>query len=118
REESDRGSKPWRELRLSRVRLPPHPQWTGRLACAVNAEAQETHGTAAEAQGDIPPPPIPPSGPGDPVDQPDTTQLGQLRHGGTVQRVLSLRSKLGGKEDPAPHDESSETQGLRLDAVE
>src|SRR5262249_30277883 len=91
------------------------PQWTGRMACAVHAKAQETDGTAAEAQGDIPPPPIPTSEPGDPVDQPDTTRLGQLLHGGTLQRVLSLRSKLGGKEGPAPHDEGSETQGLRLD---
>src|SRR5262249_35197756 len=112
------GSWPRRELRLSGVRLPPHPQWTGRMACAIHAKAQETNGTAAEAQGDIPPPPIPTSEPGDPVDQPDTTRLGQLLHGGTLQRVLSLRSNLGGKEGPAPHDEGSETKGLRLDAVE
>ena len=41
-----------------RLRLPPHPQPTGRLACQLHAEAQEANGTAAEAQGCVPPLPV------------------------------------------------------------
>jgi RNA-directed DNA polymerase len=96
----------------------PHPESTGCLACACHAEAQETNGTAADAQGHIPPPPIPTHRSDDPVDQPDTARLGELLRGWKFRRVLQLHSKLGGEEGPAPFDAGSATQGLRLDAVE
>src|SRR5262245_14533496 len=44
--------------------------------------------------------------------------LNPMLRGRKLRRVLQLHSRLGGKEGPAPYDESSETQGLRLDAVE
>ena len=107
-----------RELRLPRVRLPPHPQSTGRLACQLHAEAQETNGAAAEAQGRVPPLPIAASGSGHALDQPGTARLGELLCGWELRRVLQLHKRLGRKEGPAPYAAVSETKGLRLDAVE
>jgi RNA-directed DNA polymerase len=98
--------------------VPPHPQSTGRLACKCNAEAQEANGTAAEAQGNIPPPPIPAHRSGDSVDQPGSARLGELLRGWKLRRVLQLYSRLGRKEGPASPDEISETKGLRLGTVE
>ena len=115
---SDRGPRPRRKLRFPWVRLPLHPQSTGRLACALYAEAQETNGTAAETQGCVPPPSIPTRGSGDLSDQPSVARLGELLRGRKLRRVLQLHSRLGGKEGSAPYDAGSETQGLRLDAVE
>ena len=115
---SNRGPRSGRELRLPRVRLPPHPQSTGRLACQLHAEAQETNGAAAEAQGRVPPLPIATSGSGRAVDQSGAARLGELLCGRAFQRMLQLHQRLGGKEGPAPHAAVSETQGLRLDAVE
>jgi len=106
------------ELRLPRVRLPPHPQSTGRLACQLHAEAQEANGTAAEAQGRVPTLPVATGGSGDRADQPGAARLGQLLCGRAFQRMLQLHQGLGRKEGPAPHAAGSETQGLRLDAVE
>src|SRR5215472_6124379 len=62
------------------------------MARAVHAEAQETNGTAAEAQGSVPPLPIPTRGAGDLSDQPEATRLGQLLRGRSLQRVLQLHS--------------------------
>ena len=42
----------------------------------------------------------------------------KLLCGGTRQRVLRLRERLGGEEDPAPYAASPEPTGLRLGAVE
>ena len=84
----------------------------------LHAEAQETNGAAAEAQGRVPPLPIATSGSGRAVDQSDAARLGELLCGRALQRVLQLHQRLGGKEGPAPHAAGPETQGLRLDAVE
>ena len=54
----------------------------------------------------------------DAVDQPGAARLGELLCGRALQRVLQLHQRLGGKEGPAPYAAGSETQGLRLDAVE
>jgi hypothetical protein len=62
--------------------------------------------------------PIAASGSGRAVDQPDAARLGKLLCGRTFQRVLQLHQRLGRKEGSAPHATSSETQGLRLAAVE
>jgi hypothetical protein len=56
-----------------------------RGAWRVHAEAQETHGTAAKAQGCVPSLSIPTRGAGDLSDQPDATRLGQLLRGGALQ---------------------------------
>src|SRR5262249_41068425 len=95
-----------------------HPQSTGCMVCALHAEAQETNGTATETQGRVPPASIPTRGSGDLSDQPGAAWLGELLRGRKLWRVLQLHPRLGGKEGPAPYDESSETQRLRLDAVE
>ena len=68
------------------------PQWKGRLASKLYAEAQETNGAAAEAQRRVPPPPIPTRGSGDQLDQPDPTWLGELLRGWARQHVLWLLS--------------------------
>src|SRR5215813_9479541 len=88
------------------------------MARELHAEAQEANGIAAEAQGCVPPLPIPTRGSGNLSDQPDAARLGELLRGRKLRRVLQLHSRLGRKEGPAPYDESTETQGLRLDAVE
>src|SRR5262249_209879 len=54
---------------------------------------------------------------GDLSDQPGAARVGELLCGRKLRRVLQLHSRLGG-EGSAPHDEGSETTGLRLDAVE
>ena len=56
--------------------------------------------------------------PGRAVDQPGATRLGELLRGRTLQRVLQLDQKLGGKESSTPLDASPETERLRLEAVE
>src|SRR5262249_18365538 len=84
----------------------------------IHAEAQETNGTAAEAQERVPPLSIPTRGSGDLSNQPGAARLGQLLRGRTLQRVLQLHPTLGRKEGSAPFDACPETQGLRLDAVE
>jgi hypothetical protein len=66
----------------------------------------------------VPSIPIPAGGSGDLSDQPGATWVGELLCGRELRRVLQLHSRLGGKEGSAPHDEGSETKGLRLDAVE
>jgi hypothetical protein len=91
---------------------------TGRVACQLHAEAQETNGTAAEAQGRVPPLPIAASGSGRAVDQPDAARLDKLLRGRALQRMLQLHQRLGRKEGPAPYAAGTQPQGLRLDAVE
>src|SRR5208337_3360754 len=49
-EESDRGPRPRRKLRLSGVRLPSGAQFKGRVACSLHAQAQEADGAVAEVK--------------------------------------------------------------------
>src|SRR3974377_653842 len=88
------------------------------MACERHAEAQEANGTAAEAQGCVPPLSIPTRRSGDLSDQSDAARLGQLLCGGQLRRVLRRNPRLGGAQGPAPYDACSETTGLRLEAVE
>src|SRR5262249_43386278 len=64
------------------------------MAREVHAEAQETDGTAAEAQGCVPPLSIPTRGSGDLSDQPGATGMGQLLCDRTLQRVLQLHQSV------------------------
>ena len=57
---------------FSGIRFSPHSQPPRGMACQLHAAAQEANGTAAEAQGCVPPPPIAASGSGRAVDQPDS----------------------------------------------
>ena len=61
---------PWHASRvqLPRIRLPSHPQSTGRMACQLHAEAQEMYCAVTETQGCVPPLPIAASGSGRAVD--------------------------------------------------
>src|SRR5277367_3915736 len=73
------------------------------MARPLHAQAQKADGAATQAQGCVPPPPIATGCSGREVDQPGAARLGELLCGGTRQRVLRLRERLGGEEDPPPY---------------
>ena len=54
----------------------------------------------------------------DRTDQPDPAGLGELLCGRPLQSVLCVYRGLGRKENPAAHDASKETQGIRLETME
>ena len=109
---------PRRKLRLPGVRVPSCARRRRCMAAALHAQAQEANGDVGQAPGHLPPLPIPTGGSGHELDQPDPAGLGELLRGGSLQSVLQLRPRLGGKEDQAAHDASPETPGLRLEEVE
>ena len=118
REESNRGSEEGRKLRLSGLRVSPRAEFAGRGATAVYAQAEEADGVAGEAAGPVAKVCEPAGGEGDRADQPDPARRGELLCRRTLESVLCVYPRLGGKEDPAPPDACPETSGLRLEAME
>ena len=55
---------------------------------------------------------------GDRVGQPDSARVGELLCSRTLEPLLFVCQRLGGKEDPAASDACPEAEGLRLAAVE
>jgi RNA-directed DNA polymerase len=73
-----------RELRLSGIRLPLHPQSTRSDAAAVHAQAQKAKGASAGAQRGFSPTPVTTGWKGNTPYQSEAPRLGELLRGGAL----------------------------------
>ncbi len=88
------------------------------METTVHAQTEEAHGVAGEAPGHLPRVYESTCGASDRVDQSGPQGLGELLCGGPLSSMLRVYQRLGRKENPASSDAGTETQGLRLEAVE
>jgi hypothetical protein len=85
---------------------------------AAHTAAEETHDTVAKPQGVVPVLSLPTHWGFDRKDQLDPEGLGEILLRGTLEPMLLIHSRLGGKEDTASPGASPIAPRLRLEAVE
>ncbi len=88
------------------------------MAAAIHPKAEEANGVIAQAQGYFPALALPTSKQSSTAHQPDTAGMGELLFDGSFEPVLLVRPGLGGEEDTATSDASTEAKGLWLEEVE